>query len=48
MLYLGVLKGLAAEFGLKVSVVFVSTEGNKADILTIVKKTWLVVPKDSE
>ncbi|KAK4318086.1 hypothetical protein Pmani_010884 [Petrolisthes manimaculis] len=39
---LGNLKELISEFGLKVVVQFVPTEKNKADIMTRVKKSWLV------
>lgn len=45
---LGILRELATEFGLTLQVVFVPSEKNKADVLTRVKKPWLVVAEDIE
>ncbi|XP_029657149.1 uncharacterized protein LOC115231222, partial [Octopus sinensis] len=44
---LGVLGELIAEFGLKLNVVFVPSEKNRADALTRVKKAWLEEPEEA-
>ena len=44
---LGVLKSLIEELGLTISVKAVSSQENKADILTRVKKSWLLSEEDS-
>ncbi|XP_029634935.1 uncharacterized protein LOC115210471 [Octopus sinensis] len=43
---LGILRELATEFNLKLSVIFVPSEKNRADVLTRVKRAWLQVPED--
>ncbi|XP_014775525.1 uncharacterized protein LOC106872883 [Octopus bimaculoides] len=44
---LGVLGELIAEFGLKLNVVFVPLERNRADALTRVKRAWLEEPEEA-
>ncbi|XP_014789427.1 uncharacterized protein LOC106883070 [Octopus bimaculoides] len=44
---LGVLGELIAEFGLKLNVVFVPSERNRADALTRVKRAWLEEPEEA-
>lgn len=46
--YLRILDELATEFDLRLSVVFVPSERNRADVLTRVKETWLQVLEDLE
>ena len=40
--WLGVLRSMTDELGLSVSVELVKSESNKADVLTMVKRGWLV------
>lgn len=44
---IGILRELAAEFGLKLRVVSVPSEKNKTDALTRVNKPWLEMLEDS-
>ncbi|XP_029642717.1 uncharacterized protein LOC115217217 [Octopus sinensis] len=45
---LGVLGELIAEFGLKLNVLFVPSERNRADALTRVKRAWLEDPEEAQ
>ncbi|XP_029643257.1 uncharacterized protein LOC115217646 [Octopus sinensis] len=45
---LGILHELTTEFNLKLSVIFVPSEKNRADVLTRVKRAWLQVPEEAK